>query len=154
MVKLEDRGVCEPAVGADTGTQDTEDVRPRRCATDVPSSASLLSVEVASLANVLPATLFAARLTLMEIRGKQHPATAIAELRRLPYNPRCVLSGPHGLCDVPRPDAHRGECNPELSTDLPKRAAIGTQPSRLRPLSSLRTHTNIGSRMRCNRTHT
>lgn len=124
MIELEDRGVCEPAVGADAGTQNTEDVRPRRRAPDVSSITSLLSVEVAALANVLPATVFAARLTVMEIGSEQHPATAIAELRGLPYNPGCGRSGRHGLRHVPR------------------------------PVSSLRTHTNIGSRMRCNGRHT
>jgi len=84
VVELQHRSIRQAAVRASPRLQDIDDVGPGLCPPLVSGAPALLAVKVTALAHVLLPTLLAPRLAAMEVRNKQDPAAAIADLRGLP----------------------------------------------------------------------
>jgi hypothetical protein len=146
VVELQDGGIIQAAIRTRAGAQELEDVGPCRRPTLVASTSRLLSVEVASLADVLPAALLALRLSAVKIGSEENPATTGAHPGRLPADDgrRAFGHGSRPLY-VPRPYADRRQGGSERSADLAKRQSLGTQGPRLCPFLPFCPHTNTCS---------
>jgi hypothetical protein len=80
VIELEDCGIRDAAIGACTGLQDLDDIRPRDCSAPVPRLPTLEPVKISTLPHVFLATVLAPTLPAMKmVRGQRSMAVVCNE---------------------------------------------------------------------------
>jgi hypothetical protein len=128
VIKLEDGGIRQAAVGARAGAQDLEDVLSGGRTPDVACSPTLLPVKVAASPHICLAALLASRLPAVEVGGAENPHALRADLGGFqPDGDGWLRHGRSWRLNVASPHTDRRERHAEFAADLAERHAFGAE---------------------------